>query len=312
MSLVSFLVPMYNVEKYLSRCLESLVNQTYKDIEIVIINDGSRDRSRDIAKLYEERYDFVHIYDYENAGISCTRNRCLEKANGDYLMFVDSDDYLEKDAIEKMMNIMISNACDIVTCGYVMDFGPIPFYRKVSSKQTLDSLDALHSLVANTGVNNYPWAKLFSKDCFKDVSFPQGLKGFEDTCTVFKAICNAKKICTIPDRFYHYCQRRGSLTYKMDLDTVYEMRKAYEYQQSCLNKLYPDEKFSFDIHFFNSDMVILYTLILFCPRKDNPVYEPGDIDWSKINPFMKVIYRAWLQIACVKFGWSSRQVLENR
>lgn len=92
---VSILIPVYNVEKYLSKCLESILLQTYKNIEIIIINDGTTDSSLEIANLYASKYDFIHVYSYENAGISTTRNRALEKATGDYYLFVDSDDYLD-------------------------------------------------------------------------------------------------------------------------------------------------------------------------------------------------------------------------
>ena len=123
MPLVSILVPVYNVERYLSRCLDSLVAQTYKDIEIIIINDGSTDNSRDIALLYSKRFNNIYVYDYENAGISTTRNRALDKAHGDYVMFVDSDDFLARRAIEKMMDVVQSEHCDIVASGSVLDFG---------------------------------------------------------------------------------------------------------------------------------------------------------------------------------------------
>ena len=101
---VSILIPVYNVEKYLSKCLESILLQTYKNIEIIIINDGTTDSSLDIAELYAFNYDFIHVYSYENAGISTTRNRALEKATGDYYLFVDSDDYVNPHMIEKMIN----------------------------------------------------------------------------------------------------------------------------------------------------------------------------------------------------------------
>lgn len=314
MSLVSILVPIYNVEKYLSRCLDSLVNQTYKNIEIVIINDGSRDRSRDIAQFYANQFDFIHIYDYENAGISTTRNRCLKRAKGDYVTFVDSDDYIELDMIENMMTIVEREKCDIVACGYVMDYCAFPLLRKVCPEKTMTALEALHSLASNKGMNNYPWAKLFARHCFNDVMFPEDLKGFEDTCTIFKAINNAAKVCAIPNRYYHYVQRRGSLTNNMDLATVYAMRKAYEYQETCLHRLYPDEQFSFDLNYYNSDMVIIYTLIFFYTKKDQPVYEPANINWKNINPFLRFVYCLWLGIARIKFGWifNENKQLENK
>ena len=166
MPLVSILVPVYNVERYLSRCLDSLVAQTYKDIEIIIINDGSTDNSRDIALLYSKRFNNIYVYDYENAGISTTRNRALDKAHGDYVMFVDSDDFLARRAIERMMDVVQREHCDIVACGYVMDFGLFPLFRKVAPKKTMTSLEALHNMVSNKGVNNYPWAKSLGKIVF--------------------------------------------------------------------------------------------------------------------------------------------------
>ena len=99
---VSIIVPIYNVEKYLSKCLESILLQTYKNIEIIIINDGTTDSSLEIANLYASKYDFIHVYSYENAGISTTRNRALEKATGDYYLFVDSDDYISKTLLRSL------------------------------------------------------------------------------------------------------------------------------------------------------------------------------------------------------------------
>ena len=100
MPLVSILVPVYNVERYLSRCLDSLVAQTYKDIEIIIINDGSTDNSRDIALLYSKRFNNIYVYDYENAGISTTRNRALDKAHGDVIAINDEYERVKQEFIK--------------------------------------------------------------------------------------------------------------------------------------------------------------------------------------------------------------------
>lgn len=301
---VSVLIPVYNVEKYLSKCLESIISQTYKNLEIIIINDGSTDSSLNIAKLYEARYDFIHVYSYSNAGISKTRNRALEKATGDYYLFVDSDDYLNKHMIEKMVSRAIQTSSDIVTCGYFIDFKGLMIPVSPLKNKDMDSLQALHALSQNRGINNYPWGKLYAASCFKNVTFPDEKKGFEDTYTVFKAIYNAKRVAIMSNCFYHYVKRKGSLTDHMDLVQAYEMRAAYEYQELCLHQWFPNENFYYDINFYNSDMVILYTLIFFYSKKDHPVYVPAVIDWSKINIFYKIGYVVWRMIACMKFGWS--------
>lgn len=301
---VSVLIPVYNVEKYLSKCLESILAQTYKNIEIIIINDGSTDSSLDIANFYADTYNSVHVFSFDNAGISTTRNRALERATGDYYIFVDSDDYLNSRMIENLVHCAISTNSDIVTCGYSIDFKGFSIPVSPLKKKTLDTLSALRALSQNKGINNYPWGKLYSASCFKNVHFPDEKKGFEDTYTVFKAIYNAKRVSILPYCYYHYVKRKGSLTDHMDIVQAYEMRAAYEYQELCLHQWFPDEHFYYDINFYNSDMVILYTLIFFYSRKDKPVYIPAVIDWSKINIFYRIGYIVWRALACLKFGWS--------
>lgn len=174
---VSILIPVYNVEKYLSKCLESILIQTYKNIEIIIINDGTTDSSLDIAELYASNYDFIHVYSYENAGISTTRNRALEKATGDYYLFVDSDDYVNPHMIEKMINEAIRTHSEIVTCGYRIEYKGLSIPVSPMCKKNMDSLSALRALSQNKGINNYPWGKLYAASCFKDVKFPDVKKG---------------------------------------------------------------------------------------------------------------------------------------
>ena len=305
--LVSILVPMYNVEPYLSRCLDSLVQQTYENKEIIIINDGSFDGSRNIAQKYADQYDYIHIYDYDNAGISVTRNRALYHAHGEYVIFVDSDDTLDTVALSVMVDWLLQNQCDIVTCGYSQDYGFFPLHRKVSKKGVMTSLEALHSLVEETGINNYPWAKLFKKELFENVEFPSHLRGFEDTFTIFKAFMNAKKVATLPNRYYHYIQRKGSLTNHMDLPTVYTMRQAYVYQEKILRQAYPNEKFCYDKTYYNVDIVILYTILFICRKEDYPFYEPAQINWNHISPVLQLFYKLMLLCVSTRFSYLKKK-----
>ena len=123
MAKVSIIVPVYNVEKYIEKCLKSLVNQTLKDIEIIIVNDGTKDNSQRIVDKYTKKYDFVKSYIKENGGLSSARNYGLKYANGEYIAFVDSDDYVDKDMYEIMYNKAKSNDFDVVVCNlkYIYD-----------------------------------------------------------------------------------------------------------------------------------------------------------------------------------------------
>lgn len=302
MPLVSILVPVYNVEKYIERCLRSLVEQTYRSIEIVIVNDGSTDQSQRLCENMARDYSMIHIHNYANAGVSVTRNRALSHAHGDYIMFVDSDDFIEPNCVEDMLAYMENNDCNIVACGYSIDLGWTQIYRRAGKKGVYSNIEALHSLANGTGINNYPWGKLFKKECFHDLVFPQNKDRFEDAYTIFKALIKADRIGNLPNRYYHYVQRAGSLTNHMNLESVYEMRDSVEYQDSYLRRTFPDEKFSFDMQYYNADMVILYTMIFHYNKKDHVRYRPADIDWSKISMIYRLGYYAWKGIAQLKVG----------
>ena len=299
---VSILVPVYNVEQYVGKCLDSLLAQTWPDIEIVLINDGSTDDSLKICEDYASRHDNIHIFSYPNSGISKTRNRALAHATGEFIMFVDSDDFIDPRMVEVMMDTLNRENLDLVQCGFRMDYRFFTLYRPGSGRGSWDGITALQMLAKGRKFNNYPWGKITRRSCFDGVQFPEDMPGFEDTYTIFKSFANARRAGTIPNRFYHYVQRRGSLTNRMSLDTVYLMRKAYSYQKDYLKKRFPDEQFSFDLAQYNTDMVIIYTLIVFCHRKDHPRFVKGPVNWDKIPLILKAAYQAWLGIAVLKLG----------
>lgn len=299
---VSILVPVYNVENYVGKCLDSLLAQTWPDIEIVLINDGSTDSSLQICEDYARKHSNIHIYSYPNSGISRTRNRALSHATGEFIMFVDSDDFIDPEMVSTMMETINRENLDMVQCGFRMNYRFFTLYRPGSGRGCWDNITALQMLAKGKKFNNYPWGKITRKSCFDGVAFPENMPGFEDTYTIFKSFANAKRVGTIPNRFYHYVQRRGSLTNRMSLQTVYLMRKAYSYQEDYLKNRFPDVTFSFDLAQYNTDMVIIYTLIVFCHRKDHARFVKGPVNWEKIPLILKAAYQAWLGIAVLKLG----------
>lgn len=119
---VSIIVPVYNVEKYLVRCIESLINQTFKNIEIILINDGSTDNSLNIINEYRKKDKRIKLINNKNNGVSYSRNIGIKQSTGDYIMFVDSDDWIDKDAIKNMYALAIKNSCDLIMCSYTREF----------------------------------------------------------------------------------------------------------------------------------------------------------------------------------------------
>ncbi|HCJ14140.1 MAG TPA: glycosyltransferase [Erysipelotrichaceae bacterium] len=302
MKKVSILVPIYNVQDYLSRCLNSLLDQTYKNIEIICINDGSTDQSGLLAKRFAQDNEHVFYYEYENSGISKTRNRALQLASGDYLMFVDSDDYIDSQMVEKMVYAMESQRCDMVTCSYIIHYPSFILGRKNCAKGIMTPVQALTSLAEGTGIDNYPWAKLFKKELFNNISFPESKNSFEDAYTIFKTIQKSERIATLPNRYYHYVQRLGSLTSKMDLEKVYAMRKSVDYQANYIARHFPESNIHFDTQYFNADVMIMYTLLRYYNKNDHVRFEPADIHWQHLSPIKYIGYRLAQMLVHVKLG----------
>lgn len=153
---ISIIIPVYNSEKFIDRCLTSILNQTYKDYEIILINDGSTDSSLQILRKYEKNYDFVKVYSQKNHGISYTRNKGIDKAKGEYIIFIDNDDWIDKDYLEKYINYIEENNFDIVCGGYKRTTNTDVLFEK-----NITSLDDVYKYLA-------PWAKIYKKSIIKD------------------------------------------------------------------------------------------------------------------------------------------------
>lgn len=189
---ISIIIPVYNSEKYLSRCIDSVINQTYKDLEVILINDGSTDDSLNVLKTYESLDNRIVIIDQKNQGVAKTRNKGLQKATGDYIMFIDNDDFLDTDYIETMYQGIEDN--DIVVSGY----------KRVTNNKIL-----LNKIIKNNGFGIYenvaPWGKLIKKDYLikndiKFFSYPIG----EDIIFNLKLYSLTNKIFVIDNSNYNW------------------------------------------------------------------------------------------------------------
>lgn len=230
MKKVSVIVPVYNTEKYLRRCLDSLVNQTLDDIEIIVINDCSPDNAKKILSEYEKKYKNIKvIHNKTNKGIGYNRNLGIEKASGKYIAFVDSDDYVDITMYEKMYNKAEKQNLDLVLCN---------FYKNLEKQDgTLEALvpEFIIPNFKNTTLKDYPdlllkvnlapWNKLYRRSLFTaDVRFPENLK-YEDAIVVIKTMARAKKIGIVDERLNYYLVRSKSETTVMD-KRVYDIFEA--------------------------------------------------------------------------------------
>lgn len=203
---VSIIVPIYNVENYLETCIESLINQTLKDIEIILVNDGSTDNSINIAKKYAEKYPEKIIYlEKENGGLGDARNYGMPYAKGEYIAFLDSDDYVEKDMYETMLEKALEENSDMVECDFWWEYPN----RK---KQDIGVLyEGKHEALVKARV--VAWNKLIRKDIVDKykIQFPKRYK-YEDVEFFYKLNPYLNKISFVKKPFIHYIQRDNSLS----------------------------------------------------------------------------------------------------
>lgn len=217
--LVSIIVPVYNVEKYIDKCLNSLVNQSYKNIEIIVVNDGSKDNSQQIIDEYKKNYSkLIKSFIKKNGGLSDARNYGIEKSSGEYLAFIDSDDYIDKDYVKDLYNSIKKNNSDIAVCGVVDEYNELQkkkVYKNYIPEKCGNILDDPRQLFNRASACN----KLFKKSLFKDKSmrFEKG-KIYEDLCLIPKICLKADRISYVDKPLYNYVIRGGSIMIGANLE----------------------------------------------------------------------------------------------
>ena len=226
---ISIIVPVYNVEKYIEECLISLVNQTIDSYEIIIVIDGSKDNSIDIVKKYKNKYpNLITYYETENRGLSAARNYGLTKANGRYIAFVDSDDYVDKNMFNELYCKACDEDCDVVVCDY------IKITEKGKNKISLDIEDNDTSYDKVLKSKAYAWNKIYKNDLFNkyNIEFPEGYI-FEDICTIYPILMQVNKIGYINKGLYYYRFNRNDSIMKSknrkDYDILKILKKINQY-----------------------------------------------------------------------------------
>ena len=216
--LVSIIIPVYNVEKYLQKCLDSCFSQSYENIEVIAVDDGSLDSSSRILDEYSVKEKRLKVFHQKNQGVVVARELGINASKGDYLCFVDSDDWIEKDMIYSMLHAAINNNYDIVTCDFYI------CNEEVSNKVIrrnhylgFQEKDILPSLL----LRKCMWSlcgKLFKRELFNLVKMPYGLKVGEDGLVCFQVHNNSQKVGSINIPFYNYIQRASSVTHNKKSD----------------------------------------------------------------------------------------------
>ena len=212
--LVSVVIPVYNVKQYLAQCLQSVINQTYSALEIILVDDGSSDGSGEACDAYASKDNRIKVIHKTNGGLSEARNVGVDRMTGEYLLFVDSDDYIHIEMIQKMMTPIIQKKADLVIAGY-KEFRDGTYVEKdieqSRSACTLTTPEALRRLYGGTQNTTIACAKIYKRELFQKYRFPVG-KLHEDEFLTYKIICDAQRIVYLPDYLYYYRRRMDSIS----------------------------------------------------------------------------------------------------
>lgn len=237
--MISVIIPVYNVEKYLKDCMESVLAQTYTDFQVVLVDDGSIDGCPGICDAYAERDARVNVIHKANGGLSDARNAGTEAAEGDWIFYLDSDDYLEQNALETLVNIQKEYQSDIVVGNYSYlyedheDTSQTP-YKGIC---VLNNHDAMEALITGK-IQNFAWGKLIRADIAKRHLFPKG-KIFEDHYWTHEIFAEVGTVVFCPSPLVHYRQRQNSISYTMNPERL-DILEGWKIRTEFLGKDYPD------------------------------------------------------------------------
>lgn len=238
--LLSVIIPAYNVEKYIDHCLNTVTNQTYKNLEIIIVDDGSPDNSGKIIDDWSKKDCRIKVIHKENGGLGFARNSGLEIATGDYIAFIDSDDYIDLNMYETLINKAIETKSDIVYCGFhkevnydsFEDISDFSTEITFNENQILDLSLAFvrkNPIIAKEKLAMSVWHSIYRKNVIKVNFYSERVVGSEDLHFQISAVLNSKKITFIPDCLYYYRYNGNSLTQNVKFDIFFRYKKLREY-----------------------------------------------------------------------------------
>lgn len=211
--LVSVIIPVYNVEKYISRCIESLINQTYHNIEILLIDDGSTDRSGVICDTYAEKDNRIRVFHVVNGGVSKARNLGLEEIRGEWVSFADSDDFVSEYYIERLLDTAINAGVAIATCNYFRSDESDAVNLPLVENSIPQVIDVANYAISEDYYHSAVWGGLYHRDIIENTRFQTDIFYGEDTLFFCELLRKAEKVAYLDEKLYFYIQYPFSLSH---------------------------------------------------------------------------------------------------
>jgi glycosyltransferase involved in cell wall biosynthesis len=237
--LVSIIIPVYNVEPYVAQCVDSVLAQTYPNLQVILVDDGSTDNSGKICDEYAKRDGRVRVFHTKNGGVSSARNHGLKHALGEYVLMVDSDDWIKLDAVNRMVVVAKHSDADIVASSFSAEWLDRSERQKGLSdcEEKLSKVDALYALICDRRISNAPWAKLYKRGLFQGIQYPVG-RVFEDVATTWKLVEASNVVSIIPDNLFHYRIRGNGISRAFSAKNIVDYWLAYIERYNALSEKY--------------------------------------------------------------------------
>ncbi len=307
--LISVIIPVYNTEEYLSDCLESLLVQSYRKLEIIIIDDGSTDLSYKICKLYENQDHRIRLYKKCNEGQSKARNMGIDLAGGEWIYFMDSDDRADRKLLEKLVKNALLNESEISMCGYYrQDENKVLLSYKYNIETCLPQNKAIFYLGERI-IDDFLWNKLFKRELFENIRFDESLSAYEDMEIMHKVFCKVNKLCYVNENLYFYRKRIDSTMEKQDFN---KKVLYFVVQKRRFDYIFPRE-IILDRVLFHSLVISLMSVYKFCMNTGDITTNYGILnkyyselnkrkDYSSLATLIFTISDRWY-IKAVKIGY---------
>ena len=270
--LISIIVPVYNVERYLEKCVNSIINQTYKNLEIILVDDGATDSSGNMCDELAKSDNRIKVYDKENGGLSDARNYGVERVTGDYIGFVDSDDYIDSEMYEKLYEAIKKENVDVAECSLKVIYpGKIELFTDEKYYKVLGKTEYLEEYLTIKKVFGSVWTKLIKSDVAKKLVFPKG-KLYEDTYYAYDLINIANSFVLIDSPSYNYLMRENSITNSKFDPRIFDLIKIVEKFHKMTYENYPSLKEAADCRKMYAYFSVLNSILLEENYRNNEYY----------------------------------------
>ena len=260
---LSIIVPIYNVEKYLPRCIESILNQTFREFELILINDGSTDNCKEICEKYKKIDSRIIVVNKKNGGLSSARNFGIDISRGEYIGFVDPDDFIDSNMYEILFNIINLYQSDIVICDYykvseynIKKYEEIQLNNKGIIVENINNIDAIERILTVGEKFIFAWNKIYKRRLFENLRYNEGMI-YEDEFLAHRILYRCNKVSIINSSLYYYVQRKGSIVNSTfsskKFDKVYAIKDRVDFlkDKGIVNLIDKAEKSFIDYFVWN-------------------------------------------------------------